>query len=573
MLRTRLKVLGRPLLMLVALSAATTAGAAQLLSGVGGSTLLVTESAAPGQTQTAVNLATPLNADGARSGQLVNTTVGNSTSLGVIPADTIGVQSSTTAAATAISQYLQPYLQTEANVLQTALQGTKDAGALYSYVQSVQISQVSGSPTTAQIEGTLWVPPAGAYQWLGTTANSGVAYILYGQYQQSQAAYGLPTGWTMQNPGDFTWELMQVTLSGSATTESVVSYQGSLTHIVTANGIYDAPLVANNVIENCTASASDPTLCNQPAPGQTYPETINGQQVAYDPNTGYNYLVSNLVTPLMTQTGATEAIINYGRAIQPVYSSSTSANGSQTAVVAVSVNNRTFTNGNCGAGASLANAGDIGYLLNETNDEYLVTNGISTLLNTVTQSALSPTQAFNQSATLPSGAQYSTYANDIVNPFGGGQIYNWQNDTVNGLSAADYVNVASLVQQGSPSAASTGSSTTLPDGAQVCLTSTIVQYQPGTYWYGTGQYYQNLGYGPDNAAVLLYNGQPVPVSSFKLEWAYAFGSGQTVNVTTLPGGYIVDVYTVFPAEGNIASVWPPNPGWGSQPITYLSNSW
>lgn len=508
------------------------AWAGQLISGLGGATLIVTESASNGQSQTAATLASPLNANGLRDGQLATVSPQNPNSLGVIPADTLGTQSSTSVAASTVSSYLQPYLQAEATALQQTMSGTKDAGALYTYAQSVAVTSGNGT-TPAQVTGMMWVPRTGPYQWMGMNATAGIATILYGQYQQSQSAYGLPSGWTMPNAGDFTWELLQVNLSGAGTTETAVPYQGTLNHTVATNGEYDAPVAipatatTSAVIENCKASASNPTLCNQPNPQGTYPATVNGQTVAYDPNTGYNYLVSNLVTPLMQQTGAVEAIVNYGRAVKPVYTAST--NGTQVAVVAVTVNNRSFSGG-CGS-ATLANSGDIGYLLNETEDEYLVSsNGISTLLNATSQNGLSPTKTFSQSATLPAGAQYSSYTSDIVNPFGGGQVYNWKNDTVNSLPAGDYVYVATLTNTGT--SANSTSSFTIPGDGTVCIgTGTSlywVEPPSDTQW---NDQFPGLN--------VIYNGQQIPANQFT-GGSSGFGSGPGAYVA-LPNGWVVNV--------------------------------
>ena len=526
------------------------AWAGQMITGLGGATLIVTESASNGQAQTAATLASPLNANGLRDGQLATVSPQNPDSLGVIPADTLGTQSSTSIAASTVSSYLQPYLQTEAAALQQAMSGTKDAGALYTYAQSVNVTSGSGT-TAAQVAGMMWVPRTGHYQWMGMNATAGFATILYGQYQQSQSAYGLPSGWTMPNAGDFTWELLQVNISGAGTTETAVPYQGTLNHVVVTNGEYDAPIpipatsTTGAAIENCKASASDPTLCNQPNPQGTYPATLNGQTVAYDPNTGYNYLVSNLVTPLMHQTGAIEAIVDYGRAVKPVYVNS--SNGTQVAVVAVAVNNRSFSGG-CGS-ATLSNSGDIGYLLNETEDEYLVaSNGISSLLNTTSQNGLSPTKTFSQTANLPAGAQYASYVSDVVNPFGGGQVYNWQDDTVNGLPASDYVYVAPLAQA---AGANTAYSVTLPGGATVCASPTLTTY---------AQYYSWIG-PPFQGPTVVVNGQALSPSDFNATYFFGYYLGDYSGIDVLSEAghtYWVTVSNYTPQSMNIlrALGWP-----------------
>ena len=458
--------------LLLALAAAPVG--ARLLSGAGGATLVVVEAVSAATVKTTATVTTPVNANGWRSGSIANKSQSGS-GLGVIPNANLPAQASSTAAASALASYLQPLLGTEASTLQTAMQGTTDEGALYTYTESIPLT--AGGNT--QLAGMMWVPKTGAYDWLGVNATGGTFTLLYGSYEQSQVAYGLPSGWTMPNAGDFIWELMQVSQAGGQTLMTPISYNGSVIHTVAAGGVFDAPRLAGSVIDNCTAQAGNPLMCNQPNPLKTYPAKVNGQTVSYDPNVGYNLLVSQEVVPLMKSTGAGAALIDYGRTVQPVYTQS--SGGTQTAVTAVAVNSRTFNGGGCGTASSLTNSGDIGYLLNQVNSQYYVDpTGTSSLLGNTTTNLVSPTQSFNQSANLPSGAQYSQYVNDVVNPFGGGQVYNWQNDTVNGLPAGDYVYVASLAQ--SSGAQNSASSVTLPGGATVCVGSQMATYQDSHSW-------------------------------------------------------------------------------------------
>ena len=481
---------------------------ARVLSGAGGATLVVVESASATTLQTTASLTTPVNANGWRSGTMAaQNKTGNS--LGVIPNAALPAQASSAAAASALSSYLQPLLGSEATTLQAAMKGTTDEGALYTYTESIPLT----SGGNAQVAGLMWVPKTGPYDWLGVNATGGTFTLLYGSYEQSQAAYGLPSGWTMPNAGDFIWELMQVSTANSNTLMTPISYNGSVIHTVTTGGVFDAPRLAGSVIDNCTAEAGNPLMCNQPNPLKTYPAKVNGQTVSYDPNVGYNLLVSQEVSPLLKSTGASAALIDYGRTVQPVYTQS--SNGTQTAATAVSVASRTFTGG-CGA-SSLANSGNIGFLLNEVNSQYYVdTSGTSSLLGNTTTNLISPTQSFSQSANLPSGAQYSQYISDIVNPFGGGQVYNWQNDTVNGLPASDYVYVAPLTQS---TGASNGQvSETFPGGITIGLCSQTATYS--NYLGGSSPSFSDY--------VVVVNGQVIPSGAFN-SYRKSPISGGTMN--------------------------------------------
>lgn len=513
---------------------------ARLLSGAGGATLVVVENASSATVNTSASVTTPVNANGWRSGTIAaQSKAGNN--LGVIPGATLPAQASSTAAAQALSSYLQPLLGNEAATLQAAMNGTTDEGALYTYTESIPLS-AGGS---AQVAGLMWVPKTGAYDWLGVNATGGTFTLLYGTYEQSQAASGLPVSWTMPNAGDFLWELMQVSTANGQTLMTPIAFNGSITHTVAAGGAFDAPRLAGSVIDNCAAQAGNPLMCNQPNPFKTYPAKVNGQTVSYDPNVGYNLLISQEVAPLIKSTGASAALIDYGRTVQPVYTQS--SNGTQTAVTAVAVNSRTFSGG-CGA-SSLANSGDIGYLLDQVNSQYYVSaNGTSSLLGNTTTNLISPTQSFSQSANLPSGAQYSQYVNDVVNPFGGGQVYNWQNDTVNGLPASDYVYVAPLAQA---AGANTAYSVTLPGGATVCASPTLTTY---------AQYYSWIG-PPFQGPTVVVNGQALSPSDFNATYFFGYYLGDYSGIDVLSEAghtYWVTVSNYTPQSMNIlrALGWP-----------------
>ncbi|WP_297389287.1 hypothetical protein [Acidiferrobacter sp.] len=513
---------------------------ARLLSGAGGATLVVVENASSATVNTSASVTTPVNANGWRSGTIAaQSKAGNN--LGVIPGATLPAQASSAAAAQALSSYLQPLLGSEAETLQAAMNGTTDEGALYTYTESIPLS----AGGNAQVAGLMWVPKTGAYDWLGVNATGGTFTLLYGTYEQSQAASGLPASWTMPNAGDFLWELMQVSTANGQTLMTPIAFNGSITHTVAAGGAFDAPRLAGSVIDNCTAQAGNPLMCNQPNPFKTYPAKVNGQTVSYDPNVGYNLLISQEVAPLIKSTGASAALIDYGRTVQPVYTQS--SNGTQTAVTAVAVNSRTF-NGGCGA-SSLANSGDIGYLLDQVNSQYYVSaNGTSSLLGNTTTNLISPTQSFSQSANLPSGAQYSQYVNDVVNPFGGGQVYNWQNDTVNGLPASDYVYVAPLAQAAGANT-NTASSVTLPGGATVCASPTLATYAQYYSWYGP----------PFQGPTVVVNGQALSPSGFNAQgypvWWYLGDYSAYYLLTEAGNTYWIYVTNYTPQSMNVFRSW------------------
>ena len=299
-------------LIVIALLASGSAWAGQLITGQGGSIIAVTETASNGQIQTNAYTTTPQNAVGVSNANIVVN--GPPTSgLGTVPALRIGAQPTNAAAATALDNAIQPYLASEAKALQAAAEhGT--TGAFFSYGQNIQ---VAGKPV--QLIASMWVPTQGSYEFLGVKVGASASEsVLYVTYQQSQPAALLPASWTLPGAGDLTWSLATFDMSGSGIGATLtVTSTGTPTTIAT-NGLYDEPRLDNTVIDNCTAASGDPLLCDQPNPGQTYPATVNGQTVTFDHNVGLDLMIQKAVLPLMTQTGAVQAIVDYGRTVTPV---------------------------------------------------------------------------------------------------------------------------------------------------------------------------------------------------------------------------------------------------------------
>lgn len=451
-----------------------------------------------------------------------------------MPALRIGAQSTNAAAATALDNAIQPYLASEAKALQAAA-GHGTTGAFFSYGQNIQIA---GKPV--QLIASMWVPTQGAYQFLGVKVGAQASEsVLYVTYQQSQTAALLPANWTMPGAGNLTWSLATFAMSGSGVGATMtVTSAGTPTTIAT-RGLYDEPRLDNTVIDNCTAASGNPLLCDQPNPGKTYPATVNGQTVTFDHNVGLDLMIQKAVLPLMAQTGAVQAVVIYGRTVQPVYGPA-GASGAQPAMTAATITTRTFTGNGCGP-TTLADSGSIGYLLDESESEYLVTPGGShTLIGTPSAQAVSPTTPFTQSALLPAGSTPGQYTNDIVNPWGGGQVYNWQNDTVNNLPASDYVYVASLQQQG---VSNNETSMVLPGNEVVCVGGPTTYEATVNFVYGN-RHYGRIRYQSNNVAV---NGSVLsnPNNAFGI-YSNTYWEDDTFacNIFNLPDGYSVAPYQV-----------------------------
>ena len=99
-----------------------------------------------------------------------------------------------------------------------------------------------------------------------------------------------------------------------------------------------------------------------------------------------------------------------------------------------------FNGGGAVGGSTYTNSGTIGYKVQSVADRYYVTpDGAYTLMAENTGYPQAPTQPpYLYSVTLPSGATPAGYANQIIDPFGTDQVYDYTNDTVNGLPASAY---------------------------------------------------------------------------------------------------------------------------------------
>ncbi|MHB8847835.1 MAG: hypothetical protein ACYC43_05300 [Burkholderiales bacterium] len=92
------------------------------------------------------------------------------------------------------------------------------------------------------------------------------------------------------------------------------------------------------------------------------------------------------------------------------------------------------------------NTGRIGYEVQSMVNRYYVTpDGHYFLIGNVTANTIAPTQKYNKTVSLPSGSNSAGYAYLIIDPFNTTQIYDYRNDTINRLPAANYLYVAPIV--------------------------------------------------------------------------------------------------------------------------------
>ena len=91
------------------------------------------------------------------------------------------------------------------------------------------------------------------------------------------------------------------------------------------------------------------------------------------------------------------------------------------------------------SGPTYTNSGSIGYQVQSVADRYYVTpDGSYVLVGEQTTYPQAPTQSYSYTVTLPNGATPAGYANQIIDPFGTDQVYDYTNDTVNDLPVSAY---------------------------------------------------------------------------------------------------------------------------------------
>lgn len=393
--------------------AMTNAYAAGLITTTGIQTLMATETVNGSTQQTAVSVG-PLTNNAGSTNQTGLQSGVDSSSLAVVPINqSLGttVYSSNQAAASAVSGYLQNYLQTIANAVVGSMKSSSTSIQLgmFTYIQNVQIANpAGGSPTTAQVYATVQVQPNGSYQYLGANVNNNTLFLLYAIYQQSKDAAYLPAGWTVPYAGETQWELTEVTIEGNTEQASPIAVNGSVWHVIQDNGAYDGIETVTNGVE----------------------------KINYAP--GAASWIKNQITPLMNQYNASIGVAMYGEQVKVSRSSSGQP------LTAISVNSRVLDQ-SCSSQNTFVNTGQYGYLLTESENEYIVQPGGSySDAGQFQENTISPTQSYTESASVPSSVNSSQLWADVVFPIApdAGDLINWQSGSP--LPASDYVYVAPL---------------------------------------------------------------------------------------------------------------------------------
>ncbi len=419
--------------------------------------LVVTENAAAGKTSVTASQSLVVSGAGVQSPGLsrIALLTQQSATLAVVPSMSASASryASNQDAANAVGFYVQSFAGQISRAVVGAMRSlnSQPIGAMFSFIQNVKIAGKQ-----AQAIASEWVRPDGSYDYLGVKVSNTNSSILFAVYTEGEIAGGLPSNWSLPNPGALIWGVASIHVD-PATGQSAMTMEavsGSVWHTQSflknggplgQYGLYDAPQVATvskqQVILNCQI---DPAthVCSRYAPGQSTPNRNNAK---FDPDTGLRALISAQIRPLMNRYNVNSAFVTYGRTVKPVYLPP-DASGVRKAVLAVDVTSRKaqlpscFTNGGT---AIFTNSGSIGWMLDYSFDEYLVQpNGSFTKIGNVDKHKISPTKIYHVqgTTTIPAGVSAtSVLANDVVDPWGSGAVYSIYRDTVHGLPASDYI--------------------------------------------------------------------------------------------------------------------------------------
>lgn len=370
-----------------------------------------------------------------------STTLDPTGSVGVVPyvpynSTTPPLQSDLMSNALAYQQYAINH--TLISDMRTYMRKVGASEVMYSYRQRVK---VKGNPNPKIITWRVIIDAFGTPHYSAPKLVSDIPTFVYLAYTPKSVMAGLPVSWAYPNAGKYSWNLIDKNF-GNLTSATIVD----------TNGAYDEPL-AQTVKPYTT-----------PYPSGCSIDTDGSGDMVCDPDYALKCLINktsdtscptaykDLLT-LIDESGADGAYIDYTRQLQPVYDTVDNGDGttSEVAQVAISIDTRTWVKGKIfffispSGGAAFQETGRTGYTLLNQTDRYAVhMDGSYDASGSNTSTTISPTQNFSKSVTPPTGALCINYGFKVIDPFTTNSVYDWRNDTVNGLPQSAYTYVAPL---------------------------------------------------------------------------------------------------------------------------------
>ena len=177
--------------------------------------------------------------------------------------------------------------------------------------------------------------------------------------------------------------------------------------------------------------------------GRYDPPVLQPGDATIDLDSGIKFFIQEVASPEITKYSALFAMLDYARQVQPYYECD--AQGNCETVVSVESYTRTLNiSDSCTGpndplgGGQYQNTGRVGYTLQYTNERYLIEpNGNYTM---TAQSIGYTTVGQNFNKTVQTSASSSSVLQyQIIDPFNTNQIYDYRNDTLNGLSCNRYI--------------------------------------------------------------------------------------------------------------------------------------
>lgn len=233
------------------------------------------------------------------------------------------------------------------------------------------LEQSTALPTTGASEPqrliwTLTVDAQGRFLHSAPRLHTGRPFLLHVRYVPRQLASGLPAQWTYLDSGRLHWQRVSLQLQPLAPPQSIDT-----------GGAFDAP---------------------SPSAG-----------AAQDPDAGLACLIDRRARPdcpaglpdvvgLIDTQGASWALVDYARELQPVYDLQVAADGGveQVARAGLAVRRREVSRGDCTSGARFRNSGQLGVLLEALTDRIHVTpDGRSAPIARLRDSWMSPVHEYD----------------------------------------------------------------------------------------------------------------------------------------------------------------------------------
>lgn len=287
--------------------------------------------------------------------------------------------------------------------------------------------------------------------------------ILKATYVSKKVSAEVPPEYAFANAGKIVYRLFDKN-NNPITNEMTVDVNGAYDQIDSSNVAPSSRLINTSWMPECLVARDWANFVHA-----QQGVTLDGTNTFVCPTAAQG--ASTDLKTLANQYDATDIMLDYAQKLSVIYDkvdASCTTDCQQQARINVNIDSRVLTNkkyiffiGPYGK-PTYTVAGSIGYALMSDMIQYhakteniaifrdTVSNAVVgvgpglTILNNVTTALNSPIKAFSKTIELANSASRSFYQNLIINPFSNSnpaidlQLYDWRNDTVNGLSASHY---------------------------------------------------------------------------------------------------------------------------------------